>query len=372
MYDKMRKNIKKERIMEDSAQKNQIKETVNQLYALRAGLSLVDKEHDKASEAENATNSKKEKFTLSILGYTQKNEQNETGLKGLAQKEADFLSNINVIKENAKKKRLISCVCGTICILSALIAFITYSTDELLSAMFLVIAIPNLIVTIINVVGMIRRMVAIKNLETEFIQKFKTSKEHLAQINNFNEQIKNNNLAIEKLQQEMDSYISSATKEIAAFSQKGVEMYSLVAEEFSKSLPSLDQRDYKHVDLIIYLLETGRAETMKEALQQVDSYVSTDRIVQEISKASKTISQSITINMQSIRASIESSMYGLGEKIDRLTYNVNELNNNQINNAKIQNALLEKANVSSSQMAKNIEQMRKYADEAYIKNANKW
>ena len=376
MYDKMRKNIKKERIMEDSAQKNQIKETVNQLYALRAGLSLVDKEHDKANETENTAKAEKEKFVFKISGLTHINELNKKDLQYSAQKEKELLSNIEANEKSINRKKIALFVCAGIfgvCIFLFGVAFIVdlyglYDASTALAVIPMPFGIASIVVAIINAVRIMPQIQMLKTNKQKYQQECKSALE----ISGIKEEIKSNDFEITTLEHEMESYISNATKEIAAFSQKGVEMYSLVAEEFSKSLPSLDQRDYKHVDLIIYLLETGRAETMKEALQQVDSYVSTDRIVQEISRASKTISQSITINMQSIRASIESSMYGLGEKIDRLTYNVNELNNNQQSNAKIQNALLEKANVSSSQMTKNIEQMRKYADEAYIKNANKW
>ena len=170
------------------------------------------------------------------------------------------------------------------------------------------------------------------------------------------------------------------------YSKKGLEMYELVVKEFSSSLPNLDQRDYKNVDLIIFLLETGRADTMKEALQQVDIYVSTEKIVQAINNASQSISQSISLNINSLKSTIWESSYELGNKLDRLTYNVSamsdrqsalikELNDNVSktnSNMEMQNALLEKANVSSAQMAENVEKMRQYANEAYVKNVNKW
>ena len=47
----------------------------------------------------------------------------------------------------------------------------------------------------------------------------------------------------------------------------------------------LDPRDWRYVDLIIFYFETGRADSMKEALQQVDHQVQTEMIVQAISRA---------------------------------------------------------------------------------------
>lgn len=60
---------------------------------------------------------------------------------------------------------------------------------------------------------------------------------------------------------------------------------------------------------------------------------------------------------------------------DRQSALINELNKNIIktnSSIEMQNALFEKANVSSAKMAENVEQMRLYADDAYIKNVNKW
>ena len=60
---------------------------------------------------------------------------------------------------------------------------------------------------------------------------------------------------------------------------------------------------------------------------------------------------------------------------DRQSALISELNKSIIktnSSIEMQNALFEKANVSSAKMAENVEKMCLYADEAYIKNVNKW
>ena len=191
---------------------------------------------------------------------------------------------------------------------------------------------------------------------------------------------------IAQIKKESDEKTIDNRKIVNAISKNALEMYNAVAREFKMMLPNLDIRDYRNVDLIIYLLETGRAETMKEALQQVDTYIHTDRIVKAISDASKTISQSIRLNSMAIQQTIKETSFELGNKLDRIAYNVNAMSDRQsalmkeLNESvsrtnsvvEMQNALLEKASVSSSEMAENIDRMRYYADQEYIRNANKW
>lgn len=63
-------------------------------------------------------------------------------------------------------------------------------------------------------------------------------------------------------------------------------LYSVFAEKYSEIL---DERDWVNLDLIIFYLQTGRAENLKEALQQVDRQRQTDAIVGAINNAAKEI-----------------------------------------------------------------------------------
>lgn len=58
--------------------------------------------------------------------------------------------------------------------------------------------------------------------------------------------------------------------------------YRELLEQFSSLL---DERDWKNLDLVIYQIETGRADSIKEALHQVDRELQTERIVKSVFNA---------------------------------------------------------------------------------------
>lgn len=406
--------------MEDLEQKNQIKETVNQLYALRAGLSLVDKEHDKTSKIETIISVEKEgkdnrisalensnsyiEEEIENISYNQKRDYSkyESKVKNIKKQLQEIDDKYNLtLKSKAKsfKIAVITLSITLICI-AAIALFSILAVNKIIDY----VGFPMLIVIVGGVGGFVAFIFFLVNISNFFsdlsymksltkekgqiekIEEYKEDNRYSKLIDESNNKIKENSNKIQEIENKYIEHRDEAIKEMTLYSKKGTEMYNLVVSEFSKSLPSLDQRDYKHVDLIIYLLETGRAETMKEALQQVDTYVHTEKIVQAIDNASQTISQCIMTNIQSLRNTIEKNTYALGEKIDRLTYNVSTMSDNQAAFAKelneklaktnssleMQKALLEKSSVSSAEMANNIEKMRLYADEAYIRNVNKW
>lgn len=404
--------------MENLEQKNQIKETVNQLYALRAGLSLVDKEHDKSESAEKEarnriakSNNDRDKLLQSKyylkkkIADEEEKEANDyynyrTKTTRIDNQNADIECKIKKETEQKKKSLKISSitasivlVCIAICIVG--IWLMSNSVGFVFSMIILQVfpyaGFVLLIVAIVNFVLFLKRKSKIKELNAqrekiEKITEYKKNESYDRAIEKFRGEISETEITIKNIENKIEKYENEATNDISMYSKKGIEMYDLVVKEFSESLPSLDQRDYKHVDLIIFLLETGRAETMKEALQQVDTYVHTEKIVQAVDNASKSIAQSIRINTESLKSVIQNNTYALGEKIDRLTYNVSTMSDNQAAFAKdlneklaktnssleMQKALLEKSSVSSAEMANNIEKMRLYADEAYIRNVNKW
>ena len=406
--------------MEDLEQKNQIKETVNQLYALRAGLSLVDKEHDKTSKIETIISVEKEgkdnrisalknsnsyiEEEIENISYNQKRDYSkyESKVKNIKKQLQEIDDKYNTaLKSKVKNFRIamITLSITLICIVAMVVVGILVANKivEYMGFPMVIIIVGGVggfvafIFFLVNISGFFSGLSYIKRLtkekeQIEKIEEYKEDNRYSKLIDESNSKIKENSNKIQEIENKYIEHRDEAIKEMTLYSKKGTEMYNLVVSEFSKSLPNLDQRDYKHVDLIIYLLETGRAETMKEALQQVDTYVHTEKIVQAIDNASQTISQCIMTNIQSLRNTIEKNTYALGEKIDRLTYNVSTMSDNQAAFAKdlneklaktnssleMQKALLEKSSVSSAEMANNIEKMRLYADEAYIRNVNKW
>lgn len=90
------------------------------------------------------------------------------------------------------------------------------------------------------------------------------------------------------------------------------DMYNALVAQF-KSV--LDIRDWEHIDLIIFNFETGRADTLKEALQQVDRRVQTDEIIEAIESAGSSIAATINVTMRELRSDLNKSFNRLSEQL---------------------------------------------------------
>lgn len=419
--------------MEDSVQKNQIKETVNQLYALRAGLSLVDKEYDKVkyviSSRDKTTGKIQHKIDSLSIGNSNNEYIAKENQKEKKKKVTEYLNDCQKIearkaedenlhknkleKKQNEKKQIIKSIKGlgsfmfaclvVLIVLSVVTArgprsgITTGISGLILGAAFCqyYVTVPCMIIDLVKLRKTNKAVLQLEDEYKEYMMNCETIyqmpkkpdlEDYDLEVDKLYESINENNIIISQCRNEIKEKNKEAAYEIKEISEKGLELYNLLVPEFSSML---DQRDWENVDLIIYLLETGRAETMKEALQQVDTYSHTDRIVGALVSASHSISLTIRENIQDLKYTVAKCADELGKKIDRVTYNVSVLSDKQseISNElhivnermektnlsiEMQNALLEKSNVSSAKMAENVEKMRTYADEAYIKNVNKW
>lgn len=113
----------------------------------------------------------------------------------------------------------------------------------------------------------------------------------------------------------------------------------------------LDKRDWENLDLIIYYYETGRADSVKEALQLVDKEKRNDALVEAIGIATNEICQSIHFlgkviiqGFSSLSAQLEAQRAQIAGAMSAI-----------LTQQTLNNALLAKANVSSKQM---VEQMK--------------
>ena len=140
----------------------------------------------------------------------------------------------------------------------------------------------------------------------------------------------------------------------------------------------LSESDWENVDLLIYYLDTGRADTLKEALGMVDRQRQTNQIVEAISVASKAIQSTIQSATMRLATAMEESFTLISKQIGAMSKNINRLGNITAEGQRVQNeqnatiaamgaklvhlqeeqlssnemtqALLEKANVSSEQL----------------------
>lgn len=142
-------------------------------------------------------------------------------------------------------------------------------------------------------------------------------------------------------------------------------VYNTAKESFSSVL---DTRDWKYVDYIIYALETGRADTVKEALLSLDRFIQNQEIVQAINSIGNSIVCSIEKMNFEVKNSIQASSINICHAIEkaqqensmklklisdsinlslaRINNNISEMNYNQ----ELTNALIKKSNLTSEML----------------------
>ncbi len=161
----------------------------------------------------------------------------------------------------------------------------------------------------------------------------------------------------------------------------------------------LAESDWKNIDLLIYYLETGRADHLKESLLLLDQQKQTDQIVNAISAAKTSISQTVQTAMSRLGMALSKSFSVISTQLkemektirestreqrrlgNRLTWqNEESLSsyasiaratmeqtarleskfNEQISEARLNGALLEKANRSSEELLNDLRYGQRY------------
>lgn len=165
-----------------------------------------------------------------------------------------------------------------------------------------------------------------------------------------------------------------------------------IEESLKQQYPWIAQSDWGNIDMIIYYLQTGRAENMKEALQQVDRQLQTNQIANTIIQSTQYVCTTIQNIMETtslkMRYAIENKMSTLISKTNSandmgnlLQKSINSLADTVEKNAKLyaisaeknqnfQNeildttrlnkALLEKSNVTSQALLDDLRYQQKY------------
>lgn len=91
----------------------------------------------------------------------------------------------------------------------------------------------------------------------------------------------------------------------------------------------LDLRDWQYIDYLIYMLETRRAENLKEALQLTDREIQTQRIVETLKTATQAICNTIQTNLGQIKQSMEKQFTllrnNLNKKMDEIKSEISNM-----------------------------------------------
>ena len=157
----------------------------------------------------------------------------------------------------------------------------------------------------------------------------------------------------------------SSEKEIASIAMNSQTLTAALADTYGFVI---SQSDWCNVDMIVHYLETGRADTIKEALQQVDQQRQTDQIARSITMASEAMQDHIESaftrmgqalaegfnrldrSIQSVSRSIWSSQRDMIRSNEELRLQLTQKLEQQIDVSEMQNVLLEKSNKTSDDL----------------------
>ena len=158
---------------------------------------------------------------------------------------------------------------------------------------------------------------------------------------------------------------------IATHVQPAKAVYKSLLQIFSNQI---DERDWANLDYLIYAIETGRAESIKESLQLLDKEKQTDRIVAAIQTASKEIAQSLQRGFSALSEQMTKSFVVLSKQIqnntDTVLRNIGQVQGAQAETSArilnltaqqtLTNALLEKASESSEQLVEDVHRIAEW------------
>ncbi len=399
-------------------------EVLNELYALRAGLSVISQQYDKALSIEDdcdgklAENAKDfsgdlvwyerrpweydtEHYFLKLeklqdrYGYVENYEDkigageiekdetvkaasswehkiDENYAKGrkafnrwLADDECDAYFNrilqdrqnkqdstINYCEEkrSAKKGKILSIVFFSIAVVFAIAIAAMFAGDcRNIIAITIYLILPFVVFTVLGIVFICKS----KSDKAAYKREVEEAKGLLTTAQWLVDNLPQNKERVRAILKEKDN-------KIAPIKESCNEFYMALAKRFN---PLLDERDWAHLDLVIFELETRRADTVKEALQLVDRELQTERIQQTIVQATEQICYEIRRGFARLEATIvrcceaicaqlavmNVQLAGISSQLSELTDSVN-----------LGNALQAKANVTSSQLLSSVNYIRYY------------
>ena len=127
------------------------------------------------------------------------------------------------------------------------------------------------------------------------------------------------------------------------------ESCNALSDELAEKYPSISWRDWKYTDTLIYYFETGRADSVKEALQHLDREIQTNEIIKTIERSTNYICNTIRACTREITA-----------RLDRISEQLSEISfkqNIMIGQQALQTALMAKMASYSQSLAEDVNYM---------------
>lgn len=370
------------------------RETLANLYALRGGLSVVSEVKDdiiqnirglESIRKQEELNIKKAEKTLTSLEVPKMKEITYTSMSSVNSAEKDM----NIEKRKAVEYLVLSIIIGCVTLAFCVIwvnVFKQYWYTIFASPIYLILALFTWFIC--KAISHFRSFQKNKNLMSRYLNDIEYEKKleknfkvnyqkELAQYNTKKNELERQlTLQEETSRERLSNQVIESCIYIQGKKEFGDKLIQVLENNYSHIL---DKRDWANLDLFIYLYETGRADSKKEALQLIDQYNQNQNIVQAINNAGRevcmTINQGLgrlnntiincfdslstqlynmhTTTMQKLN-SIENDMQYVSESLGGLSGSLAGLKES----IDFNNALKEKANETSAKLADDVNYIR--------------
>ena len=223
------------------------------------------------------------------------------------------------------------------------------------------------IFAIILIIGLIVSTIRVVGVKKETKTNIKNTEKSIRELKN---ELASYQLEKNASKKVLDKYVAIANEKRAVFEKERTRLTKLSQDMYDRLVAQfktvLDIRDWQHIDLVIFYFETGRADTLKEALQQVDRKVQTDEIIEAIETAGQNISSTIRMSMNELRGDLNRSFAKLSVQVaDQHREQMSALSNISGNIEKTNESLAKLQQTSE----KNGESIEKLTSAAYLNNA---
>lgn len=152
----------------------------------------------------------------------------------------------------------------------------------------------------------------------------------------------------QKIEKENDK-INHEQQQISALHQSISERYDKLSTYYS---PLLHQSDFDKIDYIIYLFDTNRCDTMREALMQLDAQKRTDSLISAIGTAVQYINNNMNRTMRELGQNIQNSLSDLAISFNQSISSNNDMLNSRV--AQLETSLTSNLNKSCQQLVDSI------------------
>lgn len=122
------------------------------------------------------------------------------------------------------------------------------------------------------------------------------------------------------------------------------------------------ERDWAYIDLILFYINTGRADTVKEALLLVDLQVQTNQIVSAISSLSNQLTSILTMGIKYLGDVINSNFAMLSTQLNFIKGSIDRNSQLLIEEASLNRSFMNNLNVSCEKMTNELSKIKESSD----------